>query len=887
MRGAMLGVLSCAGVLLVAACGGKDDPSTVDGGVDAPLAIDAPVSNARLAIDRDHAELGMVVVGDTSPTQMFNISNPGTEPTGALTATITGTGFRIAHDTCTTRTLAASASCQITVEVSPAAPGALTGGLTVVGNPGGQVHANLTATGLAPGELMAMPNSFDFQIVTAGTASPPTTITIKNTGGAQSGVVVITLGGPDAADFEITSNGCAALSLAPNETCPVAVRLHPNALAAGDKAAMITAVAAPGGTAVATLTGHVRRPALLEVSGSGAFGGILVGTTATRVLTVTNIGEEPTGAVTITRTGSSSFQVLGGMAGDCMSAMTVLAPAATCSVRVQYTATNPGGVVGTITATATPGGSSMVSLTGNGQRPATLSGDIAPSFGLVEVTTLSTMQVQWVVTNSGGQPTGIPMLTLSSPELVATANGCTVAIPAGGTCTVTLRFQPSAGGARNATATVAVVGSMVTATATATGAFKISLARNGDAGTVTSVPAGLTCAAPAFACTGLFAPGNVQLQARTSNGSLVYFSGWSGAGAGACAGSPNRDCQVAVDGNKAITATFAGLNNNLAFVTSAIQPTNLGSAAAYDAVCNDLASAAGINDAGGAAFMAWVSDANSNALARLGNASGWLRMDGRVVTVDRSSLITDQRILNPVRFAETGEDLGDTALMTGTRQDGTAVAGSSCTNWTGAGASVTIGNAMGGPTLWSAGQTGSCAAGTYHVLCLMKTSQAGPGAPPTSMGKRLWLSNAVYGPSPTGDPEAVCNADRPAGVASGRALIARTTASAASLLTAGTLYVRPDGQEIGTGAEIVAGLARGGIWQSGNGTYWSGPAWAGSAMISDLGTFSSTCGDWTVPTTTGRFTLPGLARSMWNPNLSAMVCNNVPVSGPRLQCFEP
>ncbi len=75
--------------------------------------------------------------------------------------------------------------------------------------------------------------------------------------------------------------------------------------------------------------------------------------------------------------------------------------------------------------------------------------------------------------------------------------------------------------------------------------------------------------------------------------------------------------------------------------------------------------------------------------------------------------------------------------------------------------------------------------------------------------------------------------------------------------------------------------------QSGNGGYWSGQAWTGAAMIEDVGTFTSTCGDWTVSATTGRIAMPGLARRIWNINLSAIVCNNIPVSGPRLMCYEP
>ena len=272
-------------------------------------------------------------------------------------------------------------------------------------------------------------------------------------------------------------------------------------------------------------------------------------------------------------------------------------------------------------------------------------------------------------------------------------------------------------------------------------------------------------------------------------------------------------------------------------------------------------------------------------MSRLGNAAGWVRMDGKVVATDRNSIIGSQKILNPVRFSELGDDLGGVPVFTATNADGTAWTQASCSNLAGGG-TAGLGNAMGGPTFWGSGTTGPCNP-TYRVLCLMKSNVAGPGAPPASMGKRMWLTNSAYGPSVTGDVDALCNSERPVGVAMGRALVARTTATAASLLGAATLYVRPDGQEIGTGAELIAERARGGAWQQANGTYWSGQAWTGSATIDALGQVSSSCGDWVIANASGRCTLPGLAGSFWGQTLPVIVCNNIPASGPRLMCFEP
>lgn len=883
MRGVHLSIYSFAALVAAAACGG-DSGTFTDAGVE----IDARVIDARLMFDRPTVDLGMVVLGETTPAVTLTVTSIGADPTGGLMVTLDGAGYRFTRNTCDGRSLAAGATCELTVVVTPTAAGQVGGGITVAASPGGEIHASLTVLAVNPGELATMPPSVDFGTISSGTTSAPTQIDVKNTGGADTGLILVTLAGADAAEFELVQNGCMGIPLAANQTCPVMVRFRPGALATGVRTATLSAMASPGGTAVTTLTGNAERPAVVAITGSGAFGGVLVGTSATRTLTVTNTGQQVTGPLTITRTGNAAFQVQAGMAGDCVSGTTTLAPMATCAVRVQYTAGVIGPVVGTITASATPGGSAMASLTGTGQRPAQLAGDLNASFGAVEVATLSTGTQVWTIQNTGDQASSVPVLTLANPELVVAANTCTAAIPGGGSCAITLRYRPSTGGARSAGATVAVTGSMVGGTATATGVWRVTVSRTGDAGTVTSNPAGLDCAPPSLTCSALFPPGNLTLQARTSNGSLVHFAAWSGASAGACAAGPDRDCVLTVDSPEAVSARFDSTFYNLAFVTAATFPTNLGGTAPYDAACNAAATAAGINDAAGTAFIAWMSDAGSTALARLGTANGWVRMDSRAVALDKNNLLGTQRILNPVRYTETGADLGETLVMTGTAADGSTAAASHCAGWSvTSGASLTLGNGMGGPTYWGSGATATCSAATYHLLCLMKTYAAGPGAATDFAGKKVWLTNAVYQPSTTGDPDAACNTDRPAGVAMGRALVARTTATAASLLGAATMYVRPDGQEVGTGAELVAEQARAGIWQSGNGTYWSGQAWTGSATISTLAISTSSCGDWVIPTTSGRFTVPGYARRFWGVTLPVMACSNVGAAGPRLMCFEP
>ncbi len=125
-----------------------------------------------------------------------------------------------------------------------------------------------------------------------------------------------------------------------------------------------------------------------------------------------------------------------------------------------------------------------------------------------------------------------------------------------------------------------------------------------------------------------------------------------------------------------------------------------------------------------------------------------------------------------------------------------------------------------------------------------------------------------------------------------KALLAYTTAPAASLVDSAATYVRPDGQIVGTGAELLAGgaaagLLQSGIWQSGDGTYRSGVgrAWTGQTTLTQLGTAATTCNDWTSNSTAGTTPIAGLyltADANWW-SFDTRLCSD---TGSRLYCIE-
>ncbi len=320
---------------------------------------------------------------------------------------------------------------------------------------------------------------------------------------------------------------------------------------------------------------------------------------------------------------------------------------------------------------------------------------------------------------------------------------------------------------------------------------------------------------------------------------------------------------------------------NLVFVSSETYATTLGSAAAYDAQCNALANTAGINNVAGDAFMAWISDSTSNAVTRLGSARGFVRVDGLPVADTVADLLAG-KLFHPILIDENGATLfTDQAPMTGTSPSGTVFF--TCGDWTGAG-TTTVGLLQAGVQTWTSFSAGSCG-NKYRVYCFQKTQNA-VVAPVPAAGKRIFLTATPFVPG-SGDPDALCEAEKPAGAGTAVALLSTTTAAASAVLDAMATYVRPDGVVVGTGQELIEATVApftplvSGIWQTGAGTYLDVIAWTGSTGIPTVPN-AETCTDWTATTGTGRigrssFTMPGF----WNSGT-----DNCNVLNARLYCVE-
>lgn len=194
-------------------------------------------------------------VGTLSDPQTVTLSNTGTTALTVRGISLTGDADFAQTSTCplAPSTLAAGASCTISVTFRPTVTGSRSATLAVSDDAAGSPHqATLAGSGtpaLAPAVTLA-PTTLTFPGQDVGTTSAPATVTVSNTGTAPLSIASIQLTGAQAAEFAL-SNGCPA-SLPPGATCDLTVTFTP--ITAGTRTASLTvtdnAAGSPHSTAV-------------------------------------------------------------------------------------------------------------------------------------------------------------------------------------------------------------------------------------------------------------------------------------------------------------------------------------------------------------------------------------------------------------------------------------------------------------------------------------------------------------------------------------------------------------------------------------------------------------------------------------------------------------
>ena len=187
------------------------------------------------------------VVGVQTAAQNITLTNSGGLPLTLTTFSITGTNstdFSQTH-TCGS-SLAAAASCTVSVKFKPTATGARAAAVSIATS-AGTLTAAVSGTGLAAAAAVLAPTSRSFASQAVGTASAAQTVTLSNPGGATLSITSIGFTGTNPTYFAQTHT-CGS-TLASKASCTISVTFKPTAV--GTPSANLSVVTSAGTVSVA------------------------------------------------------------------------------------------------------------------------------------------------------------------------------------------------------------------------------------------------------------------------------------------------------------------------------------------------------------------------------------------------------------------------------------------------------------------------------------------------------------------------------------------------------------------------------------------------------------------------------------------------------------
>jgi len=276
-------------------------------------------------VSTNSLNFGNQPVGVTSSPMVVTVTNTGSANLVFTSSSVAGTNrldWAPLSGTCG-GTLKPGKVCTITAKFTPQGTGARTAYIQIFDNdPTSPQIVNLSGVGVAPAATFSSP-SLNFGVVTLGSGSSMA-LTLTNSGNAAMNVSNISAAG----DYS-QSNNCSAL--APQQSCSITVTFSPSG--SWSRMGLLTVQDDAGVQTIA-------------LSGMGSSGGVptlsptkftfaktlIVGTSATQPVTLTNTGTGPATLQSVVTSGDFS------QTNNCPS---VLAAGANCTLTVTFTPTWP------------------------------------------------------------------------------------------------------------------------------------------------------------------------------------------------------------------------------------------------------------------------------------------------------------------------------------------------------------------------------------------------------------------------------------------------------------------------------------------------------------------------------------------------------------------
>jgi hypothetical protein len=405
----------------------------------------------------------------TGATQIVTVTNRGNAPFSITGLTMSGShpaDFSIVTETCTQTQVAPERSCTVSLAFRPTQPGGRTAELRVahtdlaLANP---VLVPLGGTGMSQAVALD-PSSADFGSLAVGSSSdPPRVVSLTNNGSTALTLQGGSVTGPNVGDFVIASSTCSGATLSVGSSCSVGLRFRPGA--GGSRSATLVLTAANGATYTSALTGIGLAGAISLTPTTLQFSATPTGVlTQAQSVELRNTGNASLTGLSVSISGTNAADFV-----QSSTCTTTLAPAAGCMISVRF---HPQ-LAGTRTAAlevSSSIGKQVASLMGTGLAPAITLSQSSLVFGSQAVGVQSATQSLTLV-SSGSAALSINSLSVSGDFALVT-HDCSLNPgyqPAGTSCTITLRFTPTASGQRSGVLSIATNAAVSPSTVSLTG----------------------------------------------------------------------------------------------------------------------------------------------------------------------------------------------------------------------------------------------------------------------------------------------------------------------------------------------------------------------------------------------------------------------------------
>jgi hypothetical protein len=403
------------------------------------IALSGAGTQPGLASTPSAVTFGNVVVG-SSGSASVSLSNTGSASVTISQASVTGAGFTVTGSPAG-QTIQPGQSISFTAKFSPATVGNGSGSVSISSNaPNSPMAIALTGTGTQPG-LTSTPSAVSFGNVGMG-SSGTAPVSLTNTGSAS---VTISQASVTGAGFTMTGSP-AGQSIQPGQSISFMAKFSPTSVGSASGSVSISSDA-PNSPMSIALTGAGTQPGLASTPSAVSFGSVVVGSSGTAAVNLSN-----TGSANVTISGASAtgagFTMSGSPAGQTIQA------GQSISFTAQFSPTSVGSATGSISISSNAPNSPMtIALAGLGTQPGLAASPTAVNFKGVVVGNSGTASIN--LSNTGTAAVTVSQAAASGAGFTIIGSPAGQTIQPGQSLSFTAQFSPTSVGSASGSVSVA------------------------------------------------------------------------------------------------------------------------------------------------------------------------------------------------------------------------------------------------------------------------------------------------------------------------------------------------------------------------------------------------------------------------------------------------